>query len=122
MNLLFPTIRTVLLNVVADFFYFPVWWYTGGLKKQLTGILGSFLARQDALALDIWIKNIVTPMYGQYDIQGRIISFIMRLAQIIGRLFILIVWGILLLAWLTVWLFIPVAVAYFIYIQIRLIA
>ncbi|KKU13737.1 MAG: hypothetical protein UX17_C0010G0004 [Parcubacteria group bacterium GW2011_GWC2_45_7] len=120
MSLLLQTLRTVLLNVVADFFYFPIWWYAGGLKKQLTGILGSFLARQDALALDIWIKNIATPMYGQYDIQGRIISFIMRLAQIIGRLFILIVWGVLLVAWLIVWVLIPVSVAYFVFIQIRL--
>lgn len=107
------TLRTVFVNTIADFFYFPIWWYTRGLLKQFKGVTGSFLSRKHDLAIDVWLKNIGTPMYGQYDFAGRVISFFMRLAQIIGRTFVLAVWAVLLLLWLLVWVAIPLIVVYF---------
>lgn len=118
MTIFLQTLRTVFLDVIADFFYFPIWWYTRGLGKQMQGSVGSLRARKDALALDIWMKNILTPMYGQYDIVGRLISFFMRLAQIIGRTVALFVWGLLLVIWLLIWLLIPLGMVYLIYSQI----
>lgn len=38
-----------------------------------------------SLALRVWIKNLFVPMYGMYDWQSRLISFFMRLAQIVFR-------------------------------------
>lgn len=121
MTRFFQTLRAVLGATVADFLYTPVWWYSRGLLRQFQGVWGSLLARHEALALDVWIKNIGTPMYGQYDFAGRVISFVMRLAQIVGRLFVLVVWAALLLAWLMVWVLIPVGVVYLIVMQIKLI-
>lgn len=43
------------------------------------------------LALDIWLKNIFVPMYGQRDAASRIISFLMRLVQIIFRFIIMLI-------------------------------
>jgi len=37
------------------------------------------------MGLGVWIKNLFVPMFQQYDWQGRIISFFMRLFQIIFR-------------------------------------
>lgn len=119
MGLFFQTFRAVLGGTIADFLYTPVWWYSRGLLRQFQGVWGSLGARYEALALDVWVKNIGTPMYGQYDISGRIISFVMRLAQIVGRLFVLVVWAALLLTWLMVWVLIPVGVLYLIVIQIK---
>ncbi|OGL66029.1 hypothetical protein A3B21_00680 [Candidatus Uhrbacteria bacterium RIFCSPLOWO2_01_FULL_47_24] len=118
MGTFLQTLRTVLLDVVADFFYTPVWWYTRGLLKQMRAVSGSLAARQDALGISVWIKNISKPMYGQYDIAGRIISFFMRLAQIIGRSIVLIIWAGLLLIWLMIWVLIPVGIVYLIWLQI----
>lgn len=101
-------------DTIADFLYFPVWWYTRGFLRQIKGAGGSIIVRQDALAIDIWIKNIMKPMYGQYDIVGRLISFFMRLFQIFARTIMLIVWTAVLVIWLMTWLMIPVAVVYFI--------
>jgi len=37
------------------------------------------------LAIGVWTKNIFVPMFGMHDWQSRIISFFMRVVQIIGR-------------------------------------
>ena len=37
------------------------------------------------LAIRVWIRNIFVPMFGMYDWQSRLISFFMRVVQIIGR-------------------------------------
>lgn len=118
MGAFLPTFKAVALGTIADFFYTPVWWYTRGLWRQLRGVAGSLGARQEALAVEVWLKNILVPMYGQYDFTGRLISFFMRLAQIGGRAVVLVVWAALLLVWLLVWLLIPVGVVYFIWIQL----
>lgn len=117
MQIFLQTLRSVFLDVIADFLYTPVWWYSRGLWRQFRKAAGSLAARADALAVDIWLKNIFTPMYGQYDLVGRLISFFMRFAQIIGRTVALIVWAVLLLVWILVWVLIPVGVAYLIYMQ-----
>ncbi len=77
------------------------------------------MSRQDALAIDIWIKNLMKPMYGQYDFTGRLISFFMRGFQIMARTLVLILWAAVVLIWLAVWLLIPVTVVYIIFTQIR---
>ena len=118
MTLFFQTLKAVVGATIVDFLYTPIWWYIGGLWKQLKWIVGSFDARQMDLAIDVWFKNLLVPMYGQYDFAGRLISFFMRLVQIVGRMMVLLVWGILLLAWLMAWLLIPVGVVYLIWIQI----
>ena len=41
------------------------------------------------LAIKVWIKNIFVPMFGMHDWQSRIISFFMRVVQIIGRAIVL---------------------------------
>lgn len=119
MGSFFATLKSVFLETIADFFYFPLWWYSRGLLKQLKGAGGSIVARQDALAIDIWIKNLGKPMYGQYDFVGRLISFFMRLFQIGVRTLMLIVWTALVLVWLAVWLLIPVGGVYIIFAQIQ---
>ena len=114
MSLFFQTLRAVGGATGADFLYTPIWWYTRGLLKQMKGVAGSLGARQEALAVDVWLKNLFVPMYGQYDIAGRLISFFMRLFQSIGRIMVLIIWAALLLIWLMAWLLIPVTVVYLI--------
>ena len=64
-----------------------------------------------ALAIGIWIKHVFTPMYGQHDWQGRLISFFMRVVQIILRAIALVAWAAVAVAVILFWLMVPFALA-----------
>ena len=110
----------ILVDLIRDIIYFPLWWYSRGLK-QIAVKLKNFLANKErSLALFVWMKNIFRPMYAQYDWAGILISFFVRLFQIIVR-------GIFMLGWLTaalfalgLWLIMPVLSIYEIIFQLAL--
>ena len=56
-------------------------------------------------------------MYGQRDIQGKIISFFVRLSQIIFRGIIMIFWIIIALAAFWFWFLAPIVIVYMIIYQ-----
>lgn len=102
----------ILTELARDIVFFPLWWYTKGLVKMF-GWAKRFLDdRLKALALLVWIKNIHRPMYGQYDWQGVLISFFMRLIQIIVRSIAMLFWLIFVVIVLLFWVALPLAVAY----------
>ncbi len=119
MTLFFQTLRVVVGATIADFLYTPIWWYGRGLLKQFQGVGGSLASRYEAFAIDVWAKNLLVPMYGQYDVGGRIISFFVRLVQIIGRGIALVIWAAVLLIWLMAWVLVPVGIVYFVGVQIK---
>lgn len=101
-----------------DFVYFPIWWYTRGLFEFL-GFSWDFLCyRQKSLALFVWIGNIFTPMYGQRDWQGFLISVMIRIVQIIFRSIIMCFWIAVALLMILVWLFFPPFILYQIFFQL----
>lgn len=103
---------------IGEILYFPLWWYTGGLFKLLNGLKNFITNRAKELTIAVWLKNLFTPMYGQYDWQGRLISFFIRFFQIIFRGIILFIWTVIALAVLLLWLVWPVVVLYEIVYQI----
>lgn len=105
-------LQRLLLEALLDLLYFPLWWYTGGIKYALANIYNVFQSGNLTLAPGLWLKNIFVPMFGQYDWQGRIISFFMRLANVIGRFFALLIWGVFCLGLLFIWFAIPLVIAY----------
>ena len=114
-NLAGSAVKYIIVDLVGDILYWPIWWYSKGLIKATKGSLNAVINQERSLGLTIWVKNIFTPMFGQYDIEGRIISFFARLIQIIARGLILIIWSILVLIFYIVWLILPVLVVYQIY-------
>jgi hypothetical protein len=104
----------IILDFIFHLLYFPVWWYTGGVVHT-----ARFFARQVRfvhayLVPDLWLKNLFVPMFGQYDWQGRIMSFFIRLANVVVRTLMLIFWIIFMLAVCIIWPLVPVAVGYMI--------
>ena len=97
----------IILRIIIDVFYFPIWWYSVGLARLLKNIWNFLRNQEQSLGFFIWLKNIFTPMYGQRDWSGRLISFFIRLVQIIFRGLVLIVWIFLLLALIIIWLIGP---------------
>ncbi len=97
----------ILMRIVWDFIYFPVWWYSAGLLKTVRGV-GNFYRTQEAsLNFLVWLKNIFVPMYGQHDAVGRLISFFIRLFQILYRGLVMLIVIILGIAFIIFYLALP---------------
>lgn len=108
----------ILAGLVAQIAYFPAWWYSRGLLRFLKYLKNFLVERERSLALLVWIKNISIPMYGQYDWQGRLISFFMRLFQIIARGIVMLFWLVAAFAIFCLWIILPPLILYEIYFQI----
>lgn len=90
--------------------YFPIWWCTGGVVffgKKILSILRSF---SEQLAPGLWLRHIFTPMFGQYDLEGRLVSFFVRLFNVIIRSLILSVITLVLVFVFLLWFLIPAVV------------
>ncbi|MFA6306359.1 MAG: hypothetical protein WCV70_00880 [Patescibacteria group bacterium] len=102
----------ILIELIQDILYFPAWWYSRGLLNIIMGVMNFLINKQKSLALFVWVKNIFRPMYAQYDWQGMLISFFMRLVQIIFRSIVMLLWLIFSLAVIIFWILFPVFVIY----------
>lgn len=97
----------IIAQVIGEILYFPFWWYSVGFGRLLKKVYNSWRDQEKSLGLSVWAKNIFVPMYGQYDIAGRLISFFVRSAQVIGRGLMMAVWSVLLLVFIVFWLALP---------------
>jgi hypothetical protein len=108
----------LLVQIIWEFFYFPIWWYSQGWLR-FGKLLHGFLSWQSAtLGVGVWLKNIFIPMYGQTDFSGRLISFFIRLVQVIFRGILLFLIFILCLALFFAWALIPILIVYGIILQL----
>jgi len=108
----------VFSEIGRDILYFPLWWYSRGLVYLITSLFAFLKNREKALALGVWIKNILKPMYAQTDWQGILISIFMRIVEIIIRSIIMLFWAIVALAGFITWIFLPPLVIYEIIFQL----
>ncbi len=111
----------ILADIGREIIFFPLWWYSRGLVLIAEKLLVFLSDRQKSLGLWVWIKNIYRPMYQQYDWQGMLISFFMRLVMIIFRATIMLFWVIIALAVFIAWVVLPVYIAYEIMFQLNVI-
>ncbi len=102
----------ILAELARDIVFFPLWWHTKGLVQLLLKLKVFLKNREKSLALLVWIKNIHKPMYGQYDWQGMLISFFMRLFQIIIRGIAMLFWLVAAFAVFWIWVLLPLFVIY----------
>ncbi len=102
----------LLLESIIDIFYFPLWWYSKGILYALRQCFGLLKSGNENLAPGLWLANLFVPMYGQFDFQGRVISFLVRLVQIIVRIFGLFLWLIFCSILFLIWLALPIVVFY----------
>lgn len=117
-NAVYLFVKYIIIDLLGDLLYFPVWWYTSGFKKFVFFCIKKIKNVENSLGISIWLNNLFVPMYGQYDLQGRIISFFARLFQFIVRLIGFGVFFILILLLPIIWLVFPMFIIY----QIVLIA
>lgn len=108
MSLSTAIIKSVFFETILNILYFPVWWYSVGLKKRVIGFIQGTgnLARN--LALKLMFTHIFKPMFGERSRSGRIISFFMRLILLIWRLFLFVLGTLGQLILLIIWIILPV--------------
>lgn len=87
--------KTLLADASREFIVFPVWWFSTGLKEFTFWALGSMKKSVVYFGLDVWIQNLFVPMYGEYSLAGRMISFCVRLVMIIARGFAVVAWSLI---------------------------
>ncbi len=90
-----------------DLFYFPIWWYGEGTKRTFLSCLNLIGEANRNLAPGLWFKNLLVPMFGQTDWQGRLMSFFMRLVNGIGRSIGLLIWSLVVWVLFLLWLATP---------------
>ena len=105
-------LKLILIDTILDILYFPLWWYSRGAILALKWAFGEIGAAQEFLGVHIWIANIFKPMYGQTDIASKIISFFMRVFQIILRSVALLGFSLFYLSVFFVYLALPAVVVY----------
>ena len=89
-NSLTYSIKFIVVNIIGDFLYFPIWWYSRGTKIATNWWLKKINQTDQKLFLLLWIRHLFSPMYGVHDIWGRLISFIVRFVILIFRSLIFI--------------------------------
>lgn len=111
-------LRFVLQDVLGDVLRFPVWWYSVGLLGFVGWAGGRVNQAWHNLGIGAWISHIFSPMYGQRDWQGRIISFFARLLIIFARLVGFVLYSAVFLVLCAVWVCLPPAVAILLLLQV----
>ncbi|MFA5248497.1 MAG: hypothetical protein WC415_04715 [Patescibacteria group bacterium] len=113
------TLGKAFLDILKDVLFFPFWWYSVGLFKFGRVLLIFLGNREKVLAWSVWAGNIFTPMYGLRDIQGVIISFFIRIIQVVFRSIIMLFWLTILSAVLLIYLVFPPFAIYEIIFQLK---
>jgi hypothetical protein len=109
---MFTVALQVIIDFIKDILYFPLWWYSAGAAKAFLFSLNKIRNMARQLGLKIWVANLFRPMFGQYDFAGRVISFFIRLVQIIARSIMMVVWIVLMLILFLIWLALPPFIIY----------
>ena len=66
-NILLKSFKFIVKDIVLDFLYWPIWWYSAGLIKAFKRMTGFISQGNSELGVTLWLKNIFVPMFGQHD-------------------------------------------------------
>ena len=102
--------KAVFGTVLGRVVYAPVFWYTRGAVDAASYCWRLIVRCWKTLGVGVWISNIFVPMFGQRDITGALISFFMRVIQIIARGIAMIVCFVATIALYLVYLAAPVLI------------
>lgn len=72
-------------TVQLNFLTFPVWWYVIGLPLLLDWCKRSFQYSVKRSGFRLFLRYMNAPLYGDYTRSGRIISFLLRVVLLFGK-------------------------------------
>jgi len=111
-NVLVQASKILLIDLIEEILYFPIWWYTQGLKRTVLYVFSSIRNTNRNMAVSLMFKSLFKPMFGQYDREGRIISFFFRLILTFVRSIAFLALVVLYLVMIIFWIFLPIVVAW----------
>ncbi|MFH1461102.1 MAG: hypothetical protein ABIF84_01645 [Patescibacteria group bacterium] len=85
-------IKDIFLDTVWEIVYFPIWWYSRGLKKAGFFCWQMLKNGWRALALSILLKSFFKPMFGQRGWDAYLLSFFARAWQLSWRFLLIGFW------------------------------
>jgi len=91
-------------NLIQDILYFPIWWYSQGLKNFLKWIYKQLKSVNYILGFKILVLNLFKPFYGDCSISGRLISLPLRMIWFCGIFIFMLLFFCLFLFLFLVWL------------------
>ncbi len=114
-NIWVSTVKIFSVDLVGKVLYWPLWWYSVGLRQLLSALASNILQEEHRIGLGLWWRNLLVPMYGQYDWQGRAISFVLRIGVGLFRALLMLLWFGLSLVAVAAWVFGLPAAGYFLW-------
>lgn len=69
----------IFFDLLKEIIYFPLWWYSRGIKRYWQWAWEGILRAEDILAFWIVVRNIYRPLYGDYSFIGVLIGPLIRL-------------------------------------------
>lgn len=111
-------LQRLTLSAALDVLYFPLWWYTAGARRALLWCGARISDANDQLSPGLWLKNIFVPMFGQSDLQGRLMSFFMRLMNVILRSIALVFWSFGVMIFFVIWIVMPIGIGYMFFVSL----
>jgi hypothetical protein len=118
-NIIFSSGKFLIVDIIGDFLFWPVWWYTVGLRDMAKFVLKQIRDVWKSMALGLWIRNFFVPMYADRSILGRGISLVIRLIFLVWKSVWFVAWSIPSIVLLILWIVTPVGVIYLIIQQFR---
>jgi hypothetical protein len=103
--------KAVFGDVIGGIAYAPIFWYSRGTVDAAKYCLNLVRRRFLELGVGVWIRNIFVPMFGQRDLAGILISFFMRLLQIVVRSIAFALWAVFAVALFVLYLAGPAVIA-----------
>jgi len=107
-NINMLTLKYFFLDFFGSLLRWPVWWYSSGLVYVVKQLVLGIQGYAKSLAVGVWIKNLFVPMFGQNDWQSRLISFGMRVFQIIARSIFVMLWSVLMMIVFLIYIILPI--------------
>ncbi len=119
MNLFTAGLKFIFIDLIGDFLYWPIWWYTSGLKSRLLAAAEQIKLTWRALGLGLWLKSMFKPMYADKSFTGRAISLVMRFIILWWKLLWMAIWLVIIIILLLLWVAAPIIVVYMIICQFK---
>jgi hypothetical protein len=105
-------IKDSFLDTIWEVLYFPIWWYSRGLKKTALFCWQRVDDGWRILALSILLKSFFKPMYGQRGWDACVLSLATHFLQLLWRFFLMALWTIFWLFILFLWTILPAFVVW----------
>ena len=105
-------IKDIFLDVVWEILYFPLWWFTKGLKNTGFFCLQRIKSSWRFLALSILLYSFFKPMFAQKGWDAYVLTLMVRCWQLCWRFIFMAIFAIFWTCVFLAWIGLPALIIY----------